>query len=84
MIEIIVAIILAVFSSYVNAQDLPVSRFVTEGLTGWESKSFKDATEYCLLNEDGRTVVKAFSKNAESGLFVTFASSHPGIDVVRN
>lgn len=68
MIAIIVAVILAVFSSYVNAEDMPVSRFATEGLTGWESKSFKDSTEYRLLKEDGRTVVKASSKNAASGL----------------
>lgn len=68
MIAIIVAVIIAVFSSYVNAEDMPVSRFATEGLTGWESKSFQGITEYHLLKEDGRTVVKASSKNAASGL----------------
>lgn len=68
MVAIIVAVIMAVFSSYVNAEEIPVSRFASDGLTGWESKSFKGTTEYHLLKENGHTVVKASSRNAASGL----------------
>ena len=68
MIAIIVAVVVAVLSSFVNAQEIPVSRFAAEGLTGWESKSFKGVTEYRLLKENGQTVVKASSNNSASGL----------------
>jgi hypothetical protein len=52
----------------VRAEDLTVSRFGTEGLTGWMSKSFKGTTEYSVEQEDGRTVVRAVSQAAASGL----------------
>ncbi|HIJ97265.1 MAG TPA: DUF3047 domain-containing protein [Desulfuromonadales bacterium] len=68
MIAIIVAVAVTVLSSFVNAQEIPVSRFAAEGLTGWESKSFKGVTEYRLLKENGQTVVKASSNNSASGL----------------
>lgn len=51
-----------------HAEEIPISRFSTEGLTGWESKSFKGVTEYRLVKEDGRAVVKATSHGAASGL----------------
>jgi hypothetical protein len=51
-----------------HAEEIPVSRFSTEGLAGWESKSFKGVTEYRLVNENGRLVVKATSHAAASGL----------------
>jgi hypothetical protein len=35
---------------------------------GWTSKSFKGKTEYTWVNEDGKTYIKATSKNAASGL----------------
>lgn len=50
------------------ADEIPVSRFSTEGLTGWEAKSFKGLTEYRLVSVDGRTAVKASSHDAASGL----------------
>jgi hypothetical protein len=52
----------------VMAEDLAVSRFGTEGLNGWTSKSFKGTTEYSVVNEDGRSVVRAVSQAAASGL----------------
>lgn len=58
----------ALFSSFANAEEISVSRFAAEGLTGWESKSFKGTTEYHLLNVNGRTVVRASSRNSASGL----------------
>ena len=52
----------------VYADTILVSRFNSEGLTGWESKSFKGTTEYRLVKEDGRTVVKASSHGSASGM----------------
>lgn len=51
-----------------SAEEIQVSRFGTDGLAGWESKSFKGVTEYRPMKEDGRTVVKATSHAAASGL----------------
>lgn len=45
-----------------------MSRFGSEGLNGWTSKSFEGETEYRLLEEDGRVVVRATSRAAASGL----------------
>ena len=50
------------------AEEIAVSRFATEGLKGWESKSFKGNTEYTIVQEDGRTVLKAHAKSAASGI----------------
>lgn len=69
MMVFLAAIITAfAFTSYASAEEMFVSHFATEGLTGWESKSFKGVTEYRLLKENGHTVVKASSSNAASGL----------------
>lgn len=51
-----------------QADELVVSRFATEGLKGWETKSFKGTTEYRIVQEDGRTVLKAHAKGAASGI----------------
>jgi len=51
-----------------SAEEISVSRFGIEGLAGWETKKFKGDTEYRLVKEDGRTVVKAASHGAASGL----------------
>lgn len=50
------------------AGELPVSRFASEGLAGWETKSFKGKTDYRLVQDEGRSVVKAHSRAAASGL----------------
>ena len=49
-------------------EELAVSRFASEGLSGWTSKSFKGETEYRLEKEDGRLVVRAKSRGTASGL----------------
>ena len=69
---------LGAFVSLGQADEIPVSRFNTEGLTGWESKRFKRTTEYHLVKEEGRTVVKASSHNAASGLIkkISFNPAH--------
>ncbi len=77
MTAIIVAIVyVSVFLSYANADEISVSHFATEGLTGWASKSFKGVTDYRLLKEDGHTVVYASSRNVASGL-IRKLSFHP-------
>lgn len=66
-----VAVLLAVLSAAVplaRAEEIPVSRFNTEGLAGWEAKSFKGLTDYRLVHDAGRTVIKASSHDAASGL----------------
>lgn len=51
-----------------HGEEIHVSRFATDGLSGWESKSFKGATDYRLVKEDGKTVVKATSHDSASGM----------------
>lgn len=51
-----------------QAEELPIGRFGAEGLAGWESKVFEGLTDYSLVKENGRTVVKAHSIMAASGL----------------
>lgn len=55
--------------SIAYADTIAISSFAGSALAGWESKSFKGLTEYRLVQEGGRTVVKAHSRGAASGLF---------------
>jgi len=55
-----------------SAEEIIVSRFATEGLKGWESKSFKGVTNYNIVHEDGKTVLKAHAKGTASGLSKNF------------
>ena len=48
--------------------EIVVSRFGSEGLSGWDSKSFKGVTDYRVVKESSRTVVKAASHASASGL----------------
>jgi len=54
--------------SIASADEIHVSHFATDGLSGWESKSFKGTTDYRLVKEDGQTVVKATSHDSASGM----------------
>ena len=51
-----------------RTEELAVSRFELEGLSGWTPKSFKGQTEYRLQKDDGRAVVQATSQAAASGM----------------
>lgn len=64
----IVALLLSVSISCAHADEIAVSRFATDGIKGWESKSFKGATDYTIIKENGRTVLKAHAKGTASGL----------------
>src|SRR5664279_3917538 len=52
-----------------RAEEFAVSRFGVEGLAGWENKVFKGQTDYRLVQEGGRTLIKAHSRGTASGLF---------------
>jgi len=68
--EVFLAVIFYVnFVSASLADELPVSRFATEGLAGWETKVFKGLTDYKLAPENGRNVLRAHSHGTASGLF---------------
>ncbi|HEY5523365.1 MAG TPA: DUF3047 domain-containing protein [Desulfuromonadaceae bacterium] len=68
VIMFILIVPLCAFVSNVPASEIQVSHFSTEGLAGWEPKIFKGRTEYLLQKENGRTVVKAVSHAAASGM----------------
>lgn len=60
--------------------DIAVGRFSAGDLTGWGDQNFKGKTVYALVQDEGRTVLKAHSKGTASGLLkkITFkASEHP-------
>ena len=66
----VLSIIVSICLNHIAYADtIPVSRFSTEGLAGWETKSFKGMTEYRLVEDGGRTVLKARSIGTASGLF---------------
>lgn len=46
-----------------------ISDFAAAGLTGWEEKSFSGKTQYQLVEQGDKTVLKATSQAAASGLF---------------
>lgn len=69
MKQSIILIIFMCMSAVAGADTIPVSRFATEGLAGWNTKSFKGMTDYRLVPEEGRTVVRAHSRGSASGLF---------------
>lgn len=50
------------------AAEIAVSHFGSEGLNGWEVKSFKGTTDYRIVHENGRAIVKARAIWTASGL----------------
>lgn len=66
---VITVVVILSLAAIVQANTIAVSLFETEGLAGWERKSFKGETGYSIVREGGSTVVKARSSAAASGLF---------------
>lgn len=65
---IAIGLLLALHTT-VRADEITVGQLESsENLAGWESRSFKGVTDYRLVKEEGRTVIKATSTNAASGL----------------
>jgi Protein of unknown function (DUF3047) len=50
------------------ADEIQVGKFSTGDLTGWKDEIFKGKTTYELVKDDGRTILKAHSEKAASGL----------------
>jgi hypothetical protein len=51
-----------------RAGEIAVSRFATEGISGWEEKSFRGRTSYRPVVDGGRPAVAAESRGSASGL----------------
>lgn len=51
-----------------SADEIAVARFGSEGISGWDRKVFKGTTDYQLVQEDGRAVLRARARGAASGL----------------
>ncbi|MBC8018426.1 MAG: DUF3047 domain-containing protein [Verrucomicrobia bacterium] len=68
-LSVLLIIVIICMNTIAQADTIAVSRFATEGIAGWDAKSFKGMTEYSLVQESGRTVVKAHSVGSASGLF---------------
>lgn len=58
----------AVLVPFAKADEIQVSKFSSEGLSGWEAKIFKGITDYSLVNGGGGKAVRAVSRNTASGL----------------
>jgi hypothetical protein len=48
---------------------VPVGEFSEGRLDGWQSKAFKGKTDYRLVADEGRTVLRAVSEGQASGLY---------------
>jgi len=69
--KILACLLLPLFltATVTGAEEFRVSRFGTEGLTGWESKVFKGQTDYRVVRDGGRSVIMASSRGTASGMF---------------
>ena len=68
-LSVLLIVVIICLDAIAQADTIAVSHFATEGLSGWERKSFKGETDYSIVREGGSTVVKAQSRAAASGLF---------------
>ena len=57
------------FCSAAFAEQIEVGRFSSNDLSGWEEKSFVDHTRYSLIENSGKTVLRAQANGAASGMF---------------
>jgi len=62
---------LVTFPSLLSAQEehINIGRFSHNDLSGWEEKSFLNHSDYSLIQADNRTVLKAQTSAAASGLY---------------
>lgn len=68
-LPVLLIVVIICMGSIAQADTIAISRFATEGLSGWNAKSFKGKTQYVPVQENGRTAVKAHSVASASGLF---------------
>lgn len=65
---LILALVLFLITAPCSAAEMAVGKFSTEDLSGWTDKPFKGKTTYELTKNDGKSVLKAHSVKAASGL----------------
>jgi hypothetical protein len=68
-LTVFMTVIIIYAASIALADTISIGNFSADGLSGWSEKSFKGATEYKLVKEGKRAVVKAYSRGSASGLF---------------
>jgi hypothetical protein len=66
---VISGIAFLLLTAIAHADTIAVSRFESDGLAGWERKSFRGETEYSLVRDGESTVVRAHSKATASGIY---------------
>jgi len=59
----------ALFSTQAMAQQIHIGRFSSSDLRGWQEKSFVEHTEYSLSQDGDKSVLKAQTSGAASGMF---------------
>jgi hypothetical protein len=69
LLRLAIVLIFATFPMSVMAQEIHVGHFSAGNLEGWEAKEFKGKTVYSLVDDKGRTVLKADANATASGLF---------------
>lgn len=65
---LIIALVLFLTTAPCSAAEMAVGKFSAEDLSGWTDKPFKGKTTYELTKNDGKSVLKAHSVKAASGL----------------
>ena len=65
----VVVALSALLPSLVTAATIVIGDFADNGLKNWQEKSFQGYTDYELVIEDGRQVVRAESDASASGLY---------------
>ena len=64
------AFVLFIAMPCIAASEIHLGKFSSGDLTGWKDEIFKGKTVYSLFKEDNRTVLKAHSEKAASGLIM--------------
>jgi hypothetical protein len=81
---LIVVLLLGTLSGIpANGTDLPVGRFSVGDLAGWSDKTFKGKTFYSLETDGDRTVLKAESNHAASGLIKKLSADPKKLPLLR-
>lgn len=62
-------IILTLFSVNIRAEPIVISDFSRQALTKWQQKSFKNNTQYQIVNVDGEIMLEAKSTASASSLY---------------
>jgi hypothetical protein len=76
-------VMLLVTAGFGQAADLPVGIFSAGELSGWSDKGFKGKTKYSLATDEGRTVLKAESCKAASGLIKKVSVDPKKLPIIR-